>query len=69
MLRRAMRGGAATMAVILLPLRNIRERVLRSYQFLNPIYRKKVKMWIYISCSLTGFRKKSVSFYLYLDAP
>lgn len=41
---------AATAAVSVLPVRNTRERVLRNYQFLNPIYRKKVvKMWMLIS--------------------
>lgn len=40
----------ATAAVSVLPVRNTGERVLRNYQFLNPIYRKKVvKMWMLIS--------------------
>ena len=61
--------GAATAAVILLQLRNTRERVLRNYPFLNPIYRKRVKMWMLISGRITWLvldKKMLVSTYIWI---
>lgn len=62
-------GGAKTRAVILWLMRNTRERVLRNYQSLNPIYRKKkVKIWMLIPGRITwlSLGGKKVSFHQYL---
>lgn len=62
--------GAATVAVLLLLLSNTRERMIRNYQFLNPIYVKKEGKdvdVIFLKNNRAGFRKKMlVSTYIWI---
>lgn len=65
-----MAWGAKTRAVILLLLRNTRERALKNYESLNPSYRKRVKIWMLIPGRITWLsleeRKTKVNFHQYL---